>query len=296
MAKQANAICIKWGTAYGPEYINRLYSGVRRNLSVPVRFFCMTEIREGLHPDIEVLDLSDELWLDEMNAVLAKLNYYFEMRKVSLFSPGLNPDLDGPLLGFDLDVAITGPLDPLLAFAPGKVIMRHDWNRAWRGFDGGHGSVFRLDPSLHGWLYETLAADPAGETERVGGEEQLYTSSVAQRHGAFSYIPPGWIASFKHDCRKNPLRTYSCNPDCRKTPASSASMADRTITRLWRGTARPGRPCGEGTCPAPGRESTGSTGPRRIWAPTGPLSGAESEGSTHRSRGHEPRCLRAERE
>ena len=50
---QANAICIKWGTAFGPEYVKRLYSGVRRNLSVPVRFFCMTEIREGLHPDIE---------------------------------------------------------------------------------------------------------------------------------------------------------------------------------------------------------------------------------------------------
>ena len=209
---QANAICIKWGTAYGHEYVNRLYSGVRRNLSVPVRFFCMTEVREGLHPDIEVLELPDEPWLDKMNAVLAKLNYYFEMRKVSLFKPGLIPDLEGPLLGFDLDVAITGSLDPLLEFAPGKVIMRHDWNRAWRGLDGGHGSVFRFDPRLHGWLYETLAADPTGETERVGGEEQLYTSSVAQRNGSFAYIPPDWIASFKYDCWRNPPANFFLQP------------------------------------------------------------------------------------
>ena len=202
--KQANAICIKWGTAYGPEYSNRLYSGVRTNLSVPVRFFCVTEIREGLHPDIEAIDLPDEPWLEEMNAALAKLDRYWEMRKASLFRPGLIPDLDGPLLGFDLDVVVTGSLDPLLEFEPGKVIMRHDWFKERNGRDGGHGSVFRFDPRRHGWLYDTLAADPTGEVEKVGGEEQLYTSSVAQRHGSFAYIPSDWIASFKFDCRRKP--------------------------------------------------------------------------------------------
>ena len=112
---QTNVICIERGTAYGPKYFNRLYSGVRRNLSVPVRFFCMTEIREDLNSDIEVLDLPEEHWLDEVNAALAKLDRYWEMKKVSLFRFGLNPDLDGPLPGFDLDVAIKGPLDPLLS-------------------------------------------------------------------------------------------------------------------------------------------------------------------------------------
>ena len=110
---QANAICIERGTAYGPEYFNRLYSGVRRNLSVPVRFFCMTEIRESPHPEIEAIDLPDEPWLEKMNAALAKLDRYREMRKVSLFRPELISDLDGPLPGFDLYVAIKGPLDPL---------------------------------------------------------------------------------------------------------------------------------------------------------------------------------------
>ena len=75
----------------------------------------MTEIREGQHPEIEAIDLPDEPWLEETNAALAKLVRYWEMRKVSLFRPGLIPDLDGPLPGFNLDVAITGPLDPLLS-------------------------------------------------------------------------------------------------------------------------------------------------------------------------------------
>ena len=112
---QANAICIERGTAYGPEYVNRLYSGVRRNLSVPVRFFSLAEIREGQHPEIKAIDLPDEPWPEEMNAALAKLDRYLEMRKVSLFRPGMIPDLNGPLPEFDLDVAIMGPLDTLLS-------------------------------------------------------------------------------------------------------------------------------------------------------------------------------------
>ena len=43
----ANIVCIKWGTLFGPEYVNRLYSGVRRNLDADIRFLCMTENSAG---------------------------------------------------------------------------------------------------------------------------------------------------------------------------------------------------------------------------------------------------------
>ncbi len=196
----ANVICIKWGTLFGPEYVNRLYSGARRHLSEDVRFFCMTEERAGLHPDVEVLDLPVEPFHDEMNAALAVANRQGAMRKVSLFRPGLIADLDGPLLGFDLDVVITGPLDGLLYFAPGKVAMRADWVEARRGRKTGHGSVFRFDPALHGWLYEVLAANPTAEVEKARGSEQRYTSTLAQERGAFAYLPGDEVVSFKHDC------------------------------------------------------------------------------------------------
>ena len=196
----ANVICIKWGSLFGPEYVNRLYSGARRHLSDDVRFFCMTEDRAGLHPDVEVLDLPVEPFHEEMNAALAVANRQGAMRKVSLFRPGLIPDLDGPLLGFDLDVVVTGPLDGLLSFAPGKVAMRADWVEARRGRKTGHGSVFRFDPARHGWLYEVLEADPKGEVEKARGSEQRYTSTLAQERGAFAYLPGDEVVSFKHDC------------------------------------------------------------------------------------------------
>ena len=30
-ARRANAVCMKWGTRYGPEWVNRLYGMVERN-------------------------------------------------------------------------------------------------------------------------------------------------------------------------------------------------------------------------------------------------------------------------
>lgn len=196
----ATVACIKWGTAFGPGYVNRLYSGVRRNLSVPVRFCCMTDVAEGLHPDIEVLALPKEPFAKERDAALAVANRQGAMRKVSLFRPGVIPGLRGPVLGFDLDVVITGALDPLLDHAPGKVAMRHDWVEARKGRPTGHGSVFRFDPARHGYLYEDLAAAPYAEVQTARGSEQRYTSHKAMDRGDFAYLPEAWVASFKHDC------------------------------------------------------------------------------------------------
>lgn len=196
----ATVACIKWGRLFGPEYVNRLYSGVRRHLSGPVRFCCMTEDPAGLHPHVEVLDLPDEPFRAEMDAALEKADRKGAMRKVSLFRPGAIPGAEGPVLGFDLDVVITGPLDDLLTYAPGKVVMRADWVEARRGRPTGHGSVFRFDPALHGFLYDTVAADPTAAVEKARGSEQRHTSTEARERDAFEYLPEDWVVSFKHDC------------------------------------------------------------------------------------------------
>jgi len=200
----ATVACIKWGTLFGPEYVNRLYSGVRRNLSRPVRFLCMTEETDGLHPDIEVLDLPVEPFAEPMGEALKVANRQGAMRKVSLFKPGLIPDLVGPVLGFDLDVVITGSLDPLLELAPGDVVMPHDWVEARKRRPTGHGSVFRYDPAVHRFLYEDLAAAPYEEVERARGSEQRYTSHKAMENDFFTYIPRNWVVSFKYDCNPFP--------------------------------------------------------------------------------------------
>ena len=125
--------------------------------------------------------------------------------------PGL-AGMEGPVLGFDIDVVITGPLDDLFDFAPGKVCMRRDWLEARRRRPGGHGSVFRYDPALHGYLYHKFAADPDGCALESNGSEQKYTSITALTRGDLEYFPPRWIASFKRNAIPIPPLNFFFEP------------------------------------------------------------------------------------
>ena len=48
-----NILCIKWGTKYGSDYVNTLYSMVQRHLKRPFQFVCLTDNNYGLNDAIE---------------------------------------------------------------------------------------------------------------------------------------------------------------------------------------------------------------------------------------------------
>jgi hypothetical protein len=56
---QRVVLCMKWGTKYGPEYVNRLYAMVRRNITGPFRLVCLTDDRHGIRPEVECFDLPE---------------------------------------------------------------------------------------------------------------------------------------------------------------------------------------------------------------------------------------------
>jgi tetratricopeptide (TPR) repeat protein len=47
-----NIISMKWGTKYGPEYVNKLYRGFKKNTNRPFNFILFTDNTEGLLPEI----------------------------------------------------------------------------------------------------------------------------------------------------------------------------------------------------------------------------------------------------
>jgi hypothetical protein len=196
-----NCICLKYGTAYGPEFVNRLHAGVARNTGLDLRFFCMTDDRTGIGPGIEVLNLPVEPFADRMEQALRTAPKRGRLKKISMFRPDLIPDLVGPLLVLDLDVAVVGPVDDLWFHAPGKMCMRREWRTSSRASSLGHGSVERFDPGHHGYLYEFMARDPEGAVAFGGGSEQTYTSRSAFQAGDFEPFPDDWVVSFKYDCR-----------------------------------------------------------------------------------------------
>ena len=104
-------ICMKWGTAYGAEYANTLYSMVHRHTARPLRFVCFTDNADGLRADIEAQPLPP---IDLPPSHAAK-----PWRKISLWQRRL-ADLSGDVLFLDLDVVITGSIESLFRFRAGR--------------------------------------------------------------------------------------------------------------------------------------------------------------------------------
>jgi hypothetical protein len=57
-------VCVKWGTLYGPEYVNRLYAMVKRNITGPFRLW---KIKDG------VVTTTGEMSADEVGQIKASL-------------------------------------------------------------------------------------------------------------------------------------------------------------------------------------------------------------------------------
>ena len=108
--EQVNIITLKYGTKYGPEYVNKLLNGFKRNTERNFKFICFTDDPRELEPEIEVRELPED-WKRLCG-------------KAMIFRP--ENDFEGLNFFIDLDMIITGNLDKLLDF-PGKfALMRTD--------------------------------------------------------------------------------------------------------------------------------------------------------------------------
>ena len=54
-----NVVSLSFRDRFPDCYVDRLYSMVRRNLSAPFRFFCVTDRHRDLHPDVVQIQCPD---------------------------------------------------------------------------------------------------------------------------------------------------------------------------------------------------------------------------------------------
>lgn len=94
-----SVVCVWWGDLYGIDYVQKLYNSVKRNLSIPHQFYCITEhdhVPEGVQK-IQTPNTSKGWW-----------------QKVNLFQKELFPR-ESRVLYLDLDVVITSSLDDIVS-------------------------------------------------------------------------------------------------------------------------------------------------------------------------------------
>jgi len=179
-----NVVCLKWGTKFSPEYVNRLFYGVRRNTTVDFKFHCFTEDAEGLNPEIQIHPLPHtdiEGW----------------WQKLYLFSDEI--DIEGRMLFIDLDTLITRNIDHYVTHNKGFTVMQDIWQK---GNNVGS-AVMSFEVGKHKHIWESFKRDPQGAIKSLhphGDQKWIQKHQPERLYWQVMY--PQQIVSFKSECRR----------------------------------------------------------------------------------------------
>lgn len=183
-------ICMKWGTKYGPEYVNRLHAMVKRHLTLDFQMVCLTDDASGIHSEVRCLPIPP---LD-----LPPGSPERGWTKLVTFTQDLH-GLQGTALFLDVDVVIVGSLDGFFE-QPGRFLIIKDYDRFWNpGRITGNSSVYRFELGAHPDVLDNFRKNFDSIRQRFRNE-QSYLSDYMNRQGLLAYWPKAWCPSFKYNC------------------------------------------------------------------------------------------------
>ena len=181
-----NVICMKWGTKYGADYVNRLHNMVQRHLSLPHRFVCFTDDTTDIQTGIETFPIP------EMPIALNGPERGW--KKLLTFAPTLY-DLQGTALFLDVDIIITGSLDAFFEHEGDVCIIRE-----WKPKHGlGNSSVYRYTIGAHPDVLDNFVQNYDSVKQNYR-HEQSYLCDYLNQRGKLTFWPDAWVRSFKRHC------------------------------------------------------------------------------------------------
>ena len=182
-----NVVCIKWGTKFDNEYVNRLYRMVEKNLTLPHRFICFTDDKKGLSKGIETFDFPPITFEEGPER---------GWRKLSVFNKKL-ADLEGQALCLDIDVVIINNINYLFE-EEGEFRILKDWGYPASSYVGNSG-CYRFNIGKHPDVIEYFEKNFQEIREKFRNEEE-YLSWKMKEKGILQYWKPRTAISFKHGC------------------------------------------------------------------------------------------------
>lgn len=180
-------MCMKWGTLYNADYVNKLYGSICNQLDGDFRFVCLTDDQTGIRAEVECMDCPT---ID-----IPEPYCNTGWRKLTVWADTL-PGMNGTWLYLDLDVVITGSLDDFFSYQPEKsFIVMQNWTQPGKGI--GNTSVFRFNVGSHPYLYERAVNEFSENFLKEFLIEQTYISRTINE---MSFWPDEWCILFKTHC------------------------------------------------------------------------------------------------
>ncbi|GGX58652.1 hypothetical protein GCM10011309_05030 [Litorimonas cladophorae] len=176
-------ICMKWGTRYGADFVNRLHAAILRNTARPTQLVCLTDDPTGVNPNVRCEPIPDINLPDELVVT--------PWRKLVLWKDGI-AGLCGDILFLDLDLVITGSLDNMFDFEPGRFCVIENWTQPGKGI--GNTSCFRWPVGKHSYIFDKLST----ERDRILSDYRIEQVYISREVDDMVFWPRLWCASFKH--------------------------------------------------------------------------------------------------
>lgn len=190
-----NIVCLKWGTKYGPDYVNKLYASIYKNSRTPFRFHCFTDDCTGIRGEV----ICHELPFKD------KLEGWWN--KLFLFSNDINIPVGDTIFYVDLDTVICGNVDELLKLRVPVITLLKDFYHGIAKTAAEVGSGLMMwEHGKYTHVWEEFVKDPDLAMRRCvphNGDQQWVSITCPQRL-LWQDLYPGKVVSFKQDCYNGP--------------------------------------------------------------------------------------------
>lgn len=223
--------CVRWGDKYDISYVNRLYSMVKRNMTMDFKFYCQTDDTRGMNVEIEHLPFLEDLpnstpqqmWdSGEYSRGLPRL---WDRPKLNYWKPN-GWGIKGTKMYFDLDLIIQKNLTPLIEDweQQDKPMIGRSW---WHNMDDeakplwlkNHGA--RVNGGVYIWndkqgkpIWKHISKE--GNAEKAyfvftGGTDNYLTEIHMDE---FNFVSPDHFYSFNRGCAwPDDIHSYKHRPD-----------------------------------------------------------------------------------
>ena len=186
---QIYILCLKHGTKYSSEYVNRLYNMCKRWCSLDFKFVCLTDNADQLNSDIMVLPIPSGLsgwWC-----------------KPYMYSKDL--PIQGTILYMDLDVVLSSNIDKLITYQSNHWCTIRDFTRAMRPkWPRYNSSIVRFKTGELDFVWDNYIKNPVAIQRQFYGDQDYLYDATYKKKGAMLY-PDSWVQSWKWEVRKSRL-------------------------------------------------------------------------------------------
>ena len=188
-----NVVCVKHGTLYSADYVNKLYNSVKRNTTIPFKFTCFTEDPTNILPEIKIQPFIHQFtgWWN----------------KIYLFAE--ENGLVGRIFYLDLDTVIVNNIDAFINFNGEFAILRDMYFNQNPKLKTNFGSaLMSWEAGYRRDLWTKFLENPEIQIKGRGHGDQGYLMRMMEDKTNITYwqdFVPGKIESYKVAVRNKPF-------------------------------------------------------------------------------------------